>query len=92
MKFDASKFLPPYASSTNVGIAAVGGAFTGYLTGQMDKGAAISVAIGGLISILLPQHTGTTVVNGANPLIQAASAVIQTVEGSTTLTETTRGH
>lgn len=44
-----------HTSSTNMGIAAVAGAVAGWATGAMTWQAAVSAAVTGLISILLPQ-------------------------------------
>lgn len=71
-------FLGAYTSSTIGGISVLSGAFTGYILQVFDWRHAVAAAVGGLTAIAIKQFTGTTMVTGDRPTVNADTANIVT--------------
>ena len=77
--------LPPYPSSTIIGISVIIGGVCSVLLDQATPKQAAAAVLSGLVAVLLRQNaSGTTVVTGPMPVVNADAATIQPAAGSTT--------
>lgn len=81
---DTNRFFPPYSSSTIIGLGVIAGAVCSVLLDQATPKQAAAAALAGLVSVLLKQATGNTLVTGSSPLIQTDNATVTPLAGSTT--------
>lgn len=73
-----------HQGTTILGISVLVGDLSGYLLGQLTWQQAVAAAAAGLVSIAMKQVSGSTVVTGPMPVINAENVAIAPAAGSTT--------
>lgn len=73
-----------HQGTTILGISVLVGDFSAYLLGQLTWQQAVAAALAGIVSIAMKQVSGSVVVTGSSPTVNADTVGIIAPVGSTT--------